>query len=330
LIKSQDEFVAVEIVGCAQHSGQRDGVGPYARFGTIERPIVTDKYLFLDDWHWQGNGRWKQRLARVDLATLQVETMRLSGIRQGDLTQLCASDRAMYGLRVVWDDGEQEYHAQLMRAWLGPHEDDPGVAEAGGSMDLSVPAQPMTFRLAGGAALQIDRRILAGRSVHFKRLLASGMREANLGEVDLTGDADADEACVAVVLRYILSGTWHGSKIAGLAFRVRALAHRWEMPRLVELAEYELCQLLNVNTVLDFLGRVVDTGCYLEEACWALMREKGPEVMQAQGQYIDDIIAENPHFAKQLILWGAGCPTGTAAQSSRRSAQTVDDQPRWQ
>jgi len=307
----------VVMAGCKSEPGRRDGVGPHVRYGNLMHPQVNSRYLFVRDWD---NDTWEWRFSRLDLETLRVETMRISGLSHDGLQSFCASDHALFAVRVVWDTEAADYEVLLLRAWLDPFEEDLSVGAAVASVDLSAPVSSLTFLVDGGAALHIDRRLLAARSAHFRGLLCSGMREARSGEVDLTDDADADEASVSVVLRYIYSGSWEGpSHISGLVFRVRALAHRWALPRLVDLAELQLHRLLGPSTVLSFLGRVVGTRSFLEEACWALMDARSAEIMQVNEPCLDTLIRENPSLAKRLLLWRAGSDRRKRHQPQRRS-----------
>merc|ERR1712146_694858 len=140
------------------------------------------------------------------------------------------------------------------------------------SVDLSAPVWPIVFKLANGSALQVDGRLLMARSAYFRGMLSSGLQEATRSEVDLTHDRDADASSVGVLLHFVLGDTWNAPRDdADLAFRVRALADRYRLTKLVSLAESILHRMLAPDTVLMFLGRLVGTGSALEEACWALV-----------------------------------------------------------
>ena len=159
------------------------------------------------------------------------------------------------------------------------------------------------------------------RSAYFRSMLSSGLREDTSGEVDLTGDRDADEASLSVLLRFILGDAWEGPRDdAQLNFRVRALADRYQLPRLLDLAEANLHRLLNPTSVLSFLGNVVGSGGPLEEACWELMDSHGAQVVEASEGDVDAIVEQNARLAKRLILWGAGAG---ACGSSGSSAGTA-------
>merc|ERR1712196_323177 len=93
---------------------------------------------------------------------------------------------------------------------------------------------------------------------------------------------------------------------ADLAFRVRALADRYRLSKLVSLAESILYRMLVPETVLMFLGRLVGTGSALEEACWALVESDRNSILRACESDISDLIHQNPELAKKLILWQTG------------------------
>merc|ERR1712032_597853 len=103
-----------------------------------------------------------------------------------------------------------------------------------------------------------------------------------------------------------------------LAFRVRALADRYCMPRLVCLAESILYGMLSQTTVLSFLGRVVGSGGALEDACWALLNSAGEEILTENADVISDLISQNPELAKRLILWRSGADGDPARGNGKR------------
>merc|ERR1712083_999328 len=90
---------------------------------------------------------------------------------------------------------------------------------------------------------------------------------------------------------------------AEVAFRVRILADRYHLPRLVDIADAHLHRLLSPATVLTFLGRVLDSGGSLEDACWTLLDTEGTAIIEAHEADLDAIIAQNAKLAKRLILW---------------------------
>jgi len=238
------------------------------------------------------------------------------GLHHKDIVDICATEQEVFVLR--WHPTAAR-SLQLLRAALdqeeltaiGPLD---RLARAVSSVDLAEPVRAVTFRLAGGASLQLDRRLLMARSAFFHDMFSSGLREAGSCEVDLTSDKDVDEASLCVLLRFLLSDTWdtgenheHDSETeTDLAFRVRAFADRYCLSRLVVLAEARICKLLRAANVLSFLGRVLGTGGFLEDACWALLESDRSILMEENEAQLDELVSQNPGLAKRLLLWCAG------------------------
>mmetsp|Transcript_29289 Transcript_29289/g.92416 ORF Transcript_29289/g.92416 Transcript_29289/m.92416 type:complete len:507 (+) Transcript_29289:77-1597(+) len=301
--KKESEILA----GSPDSSGCVDGVAAHARFKNMRLPVVNSRYLFV---RADGAESWEWRLARLDLQTLEVQSLRMIGLDHNEVLAYCISEGDMFAIRSCASPASSAEAAKVhfLRASLGTGDSVPRLVAAIASVDLKAPVQPLTFRLADGAALQVDRRTLVARSEYFQRMLSSGLREDRSSEVDLTEDSDADEASLSVLLRFVLCDAWEGPHDdAELAFRVWGLADRYQLPKLLHLAEAHLHRLLSPSTVLSFLGRVAGSGGSLEEACWMLLDRKGSAILEEHEDDLDAIIAQNAKLAKRLILWRSGC-----------------------
>jgi len=217
-----EQRAAVFLAGSEDTPGCVDGVGTHARFGDLRLPTVNNKFLFV---RMDGAETWQWRLARLNLKTLQVQSVHVTGLDHSDLLNYCASDDYMFALKACPASKDEVYKLLLMRASLDESDPSPGLVEAVSSVDLRAPVQAVSFRLSDGTVLQVDRRILVARSEYFRRMLSSGLREEHTNEIDLCADSDADEASLSVLLRFVLSDAWEGPhKDVELAFRVRCLA----------------------------------------------------------------------------------------------------------
>merc|ERR1712176_1352450 len=143
------------------------------------------------------------------------------------------------------------------------------------------------------------------RSSYFRAMLSSGMREDTQSEVDLSSEVNADEASLSVVLRFITCDAWIGpSEDMNLVFRVRALAERYQLQKLVCLAEARLQEHLSLATALKFLSQVAGSGTQLESACWDLLESDGASVIESSKHDLSVIIRQNPQLAQELIIRG--------------------------
>jgi len=301
------------LAGSENSWGCRDGIGWRARFWRLREPIVNSRYLFT---RTEGPRAWQWRQICLDLQTLQVQTVRCLGLDHDSMITYCATENEIFALQLNPDVAG---HFHLIRAPLESAEQPTELPHAVSEVDLEAVVQPVIFRLSGDVSLQVDRRVLVARSAYFRDMLSSGLREDTSNEVDLTCDGDADFASLSVLLRYVLCDTWEGSRTdPELAFRVRALADRYRLPRLVTLAEAHLLDMLSPSTTLAFLGHVVGSGGALEEACWALMDSNRDAILRANEADVSVIIAQNPELAKRLILWQTGADADPAARPQKR------------
>merc|ERR1712066_780925 len=122
---------------------------------------------------------------------------------------------------------------------------------------------------------------------------------------------------------FVLGDTWTASQDdPELAFRVRALADRYRLTKLVSLAETILHRMLNPENVLMFLGllsgRVVGSHSWLEEACWTLMESDRNAILRRCEGDISELIKQNPDLAKKLILWQTGAGGDPAPSRCKR------------
>lgn len=244
------------------------------------------------------------------------QTVHFIGLDHDDFLCYCMSDDEIFAVQF---NSQSTQPPQLFRASLKPTDDTVKFSLALTETALAAPVRPIIFRLAGGSALQVDGRLLMARSAYFHDMLTSGLQEDTTSEVDLTQSNDVDATALCVLLRHVLGDAWDDSQIdAELVFRVRALADRYRLTRLVAQAEAHLCRMLTVTNALMFLGRVVGSGSGLEDACWALIESDRKGVLKANQDAVDSIIAQNPELAKRLILWHTGADLDPAARPNKR------------
>lgn len=287
------------LAGCLSAGGCEDGVGGHARFSGLRQPKANSKYLFV-----RANGKtsWSWRLVRLDLTTLRAESILIVGVEHKDIWLLDVSEDFFYVL--VQPPSTRPNELQLLRASLKEADLSPGFLTAMASVDLDVPMQRVSFRLAQGKVLEIDRRVIVARSGYFRNMLTSGLAEGQTNEVDLSADAEVDEASMAVLLHFVMSDEWIGAEgDIDLALRVRSLADRYMLSRLVCLAEGHLLRMLSPESVLSVLSRVVDSGGMLEQACWQLLDSQGSEIVATRDSELNDIFQGSPQFAKRLFVW---------------------------
>ena len=169
------------------------------------------------------------------------------------------------------------------------------------SLDFSQELKIVTFRLADDARLYFDRRILMSRCQYFKDMLATEWQESRTGEIDLSKDPQCTKASVSALLDFMISNSFHARGDPDLAFLVRILADRYQMPQLVEQVDLQLESMLCRDNVLSFLGRLLGTNCKLEAKCARLLEADGQKILEQQEGKLDQITEENPALAKKLI-----------------------------
>ena len=302
------------LAGSEKTWGCRDGAGWKSRFWNLKRPTVNQRYLFV---RTEGPRAWQWRPVMLDLQNMHVQSVRFVGVDHDDFRNWCVTDNYVYVLAV--SRGASSDCMELFCAPLESAEQPADLSTALTLVDLSEKVDAVLFRLSDGVTLQIDRRLLMARSAYFRDMLTSGLREDTSSEVDLRNDSAADNDSLSVLLRFVHSDAWDGANgDAELAFRVRALADRYRLHRLVELAEAQLLAMLNRSSVLSFLGRIVGIGGALEEACWELVDSDRETILKDNECDIEHIVVQNPEFAKQLILFQTGAPGDPVARLSKR------------
>lgn len=299
------------LAGSRETWGCSDGFGANARFGRLRAPFTDGTSL----WCRTEGPCWNQwRVVRVGFETAQVETVRWVGVDHDDISAAWGTEWAIFVLQGCDDMPSAR---RLLRADLAALADP--LRELG-SIDISEPLRPITFKLAGGTTVQASGRALIARSAYFRDMLKSGFQEAKLDTVDLTGDPGVDKEALSILLHYVELGiSWAGSKTdSNLAFRVRELADRYCMPQLVYAAESVLHGMLTEDTVLSFAGRIVGSGSALEDACWAMMTSARERILTKNESCIGDLIQENPELAKKLILWKTGAEADPVRGTGKR------------
>lgn len=302
----EDEEVT-QIAGRVGAYGDEDGIGVHARFSRdLLKPVANRHSIFARSEDVStGLFRW----AQIDLSTQRVRSMHILGLDHEEIVTYTASETEIFAIR---RNPLNRMQLQLLRAGIPPQETSPETpplseakcnAEMGTLVDFSQPMRTVTFRLRGGKALQMDRRVLIARSKYFRCMLTSGLKEDGSGEVKLDSDPDATEESLGILLRYLLSGTWEGSALdVDLLFKVRALADRYELPALVQLAEGNLRRLLKPENVLFFLAKVLGSKGVLESACWVLLANNSAAVVEKNEAQLESFISDHPVVAKELML----------------------------
>eukprot|EP00435_Cladocopium_sp_Y103_P033621 s1917_g8.t1 len=89
-------------------------------------------------------------------------------------------------------------------------------------LDFSMEAKMLSFRLAEGASLFFDQRLLMARSEYFRTMLASDeWQESKKGEVDFTGDPHVTKQIMQAILHFILTDSF---PVGSVEF------NRWMLP----------------------------------------------------------------------------------------------------
>eukprot|EP00913_Durusdinium_trenchii_P024347 g22857.t1 len=86
------------LAGDLRHWGSKDGVGQLARFWHLKRPVVNDRYLFM---RTEGPAIYQWRQCRLDLKTLEVNSVIFEGVDHNGLLTYCASEREVYVVQYV-------------------------------------------------------------------------------------------------------------------------------------------------------------------------------------------------------------------------------------
>ncbi|CAK9112963.1 unnamed protein product [Durusdinium trenchii] len=296
------------LAGDLRHWGSKDGVGQLARFWHLKRPVVNDRYLFM---RTEGPAIYQWRQCRLDLKTLEVNSVIFEGVDHNGLLTYCASEREVYVVQYVGQG------AQLLVASLEEDHEVQLAHQQFTGIDLAEPVSSVAFRLRCKAKLHVDRRILLARSEHFRKLL---MADQTMTEIDLTGEAAADVKSFTVLLRFLMTDRWDAASVEPeLAFNVRDLAQSFGLPRLMAFAEGHLQQQLSGETVLKILGRVIGSATPLEKACWHLLTLEREAILKHSQHEVDEIVQKNPDFAKKLILLGTGAPSDPVPSKRRRT-----------
>ena len=121
-----------------------------------------------------------------------------------------------------------------------------------------------------------------------------------------------NEASISALLQFLYTDSWEGpGEDDGLAFRVFALADRYQLMKLVDIAEGHLHRLLRPDRVLRFLARMTrPCSSSLEQACWDLFDEEFATIMEEGEGDLNIIVKEDPELAKKMIVRAGLCSRG--------------------
>jgi len=299
---------AVLLAGHASAAGEADGYGWRARFGALMRPTFTGgRFIFVRD-RPSGNAAPASRLVRVDVRTDEVRSVGVEDFNlANDFVSMVPVDEELYVLVRKAQSGPGGADGlRILRASVHG-ESGPALTRDWRAVDLTEEVRPLAFRLADGSSLHFSGRALAARSEYFRRMLASGCRETQEREVDLRGDPGVGRAAMEDLLRFVATDAFEpADRSPEHAFKVLAIADKYQLPRLRALAEARLCQGLRRDNVLSYLGRVFRSDGALERACWALLEEQGRDILQENQSCLPELIRENPDLAQALITWTPG------------------------
>ena len=159
----------------------------------------------------------------------------------------------------VGEDGELRIKAQVLNLpYVQPPTDLPRTLFA--DLDFSQETKMLTFRLAEGAALFFDQRLLMDRSEYFRQMLTSSeWEESRSGEVDFRGDPQVTKPIMQVILLFILTNSFQAGSL-DFTVEVRKLADRFCLSSLVDQVDREMEKMLNEKNVLQILAEIYETG----------------------------------------------------------------------
>ena len=97
---------------------------------------------------------------------------------------------------------------------------------------------------------------------------------------------------VSALLDYMITKNFHCCGDQDLAFVVRMLADRYQLPHLVEEVDSQLENMLCKENVLSFFGRLLGTNSMLEAKCMKMLEVDGQRILEEHEATLDQITEE--------------------------------------
>ncbi|CAE7723903.1 chrng [Symbiodinium microadriaticum] len=160
----------------------------------------------------------------------------------------------------------------------------------------------VTFLLADGSKLYLDKRLVVERSTHFANMLSSETWvEGRTNVIDLRSNEQADVTSMQAVLCHFMSQPFRAACNVEVAFSVRKLADQFCLDDLVQEVEGELVAKVCKDNALQFLGKVIGSGGILEARCLELVKAHASELLEKHRSMLDEIVDDNPALTKFLL-----------------------------
>lgn len=160
----------------------------------------------------------------------------------------------------------------------------------------------VTFLLADGSKLHLDKRLVVERSTHFANMLSSETWvEGRTNVIDLRSNEQADVTSMQAVLCHFMSQPFRAACNVEVAFSVRKLADQFCLDDLVQEVEGELVAKVCKDNALQFLGKVIGSGGILEARCLELVKAHASELLEKHRSMLDEIVDDNPALTKFLL-----------------------------
>jgi len=304
------------IAGHCKQKGCQDGHGTHARFNCLRLPQydAASNSVFIRDWLADSTSRF----CHVDLVTLRVTTLEIGGLEGQRISSSAVSFPHLYAITA---DGA------LFYADLREDSSSSTFHRDMAAVDWSAPSA-VEFRLAGGAVVHADRRVLSARSAYFAAMLRPdhGLRESGGVAIDLTS-SPVDPRAFCAVLSYLATdelylggavqcrseGEGRGVRQddealarALLCVGVAELADQYQLLRLVRLAEAralrEALQPGRDALVLPLLERTCGSGGAVEQACWSSLADRPLTVLRAAGEAtVARVLERSPRLRLRLL-----------------------------
>lgn len=294
--------------GGGTEQGCRDGYGSNARFQQLRRPFMdnTCNSIFVRDVQPKNVSRF----CRINLSTSEVTTLDLQGLPKANIVGVALH---FPHLHVITEDLHHFY------VDLGKDISRSTFSEDMESVDWAKPSG-IQFRLAGGAVVHADQRVLCARSAYFAAMLRPefGMLEAMRDSIDFT-TSPIDPETFRIVVSYLatdeLKLTWNNAASvvdkqellvqALKCLEVAALADQYQLPRLQRLAEtFVLQEVLSSrdDMVLPLLEKTFGMATTVEQACWDALDSRAPAVLAATGEAeVARILERAPELRVKLV-----------------------------
>lgn len=316
------------IAGHPKSAGKRDGFGSDARFTHLKRPVLTHRFAFVRESC--------NRFCRIDLSTFEVETIELQGIesRAVETYGVTPDGRMMF---VIFAAPFRIFTAEtsdlLASTFLS---DIGGIDWAGGAGGGRI----IEFRVGKDAqVLCADGRILEARSVYFRSMLCSGMRETHedAGPIDLGTDVSA--SALQALLHFLYTDHFEPMsqpgrlpemsdeeilRYAKFALEVHMLADRFVLPRLARLCEVFLVEhALRASLVLPLLANITEPRrsslASFETACWDFIEDNWKSIISNHEASVKELIEQGHPLAVELLEG--------ATSICRRPAKRLEEDP---